>query len=203
MSNTQTEAHWDSLLKIKTTGRDDSIASEINFPYEPTNYPVLERFANAGYIRKQNCLLDYGCGKGRVEFFLAYQTRCRAIGIDYDERMIQGALENQKRAVAGSRTEFICENAGSYVIPYEVDRIYFFNPFSLEVLEPVLTRIRESYYESPREILLFFYYPSDDYVARLMQEDELEFVDEIDFRDLFDGTDPRERIMIFQISAPM
>ncbi len=199
MKKTNVEEDWDALLKIKTTGRDDSNASDVNYPYEPTNYPVLERLANEGYIRKKNCLLDYGCGKGRVSFFLSYQTRCKAIGIDYDERMIQGALENQQRAVSGQRTTFVCENAGRYAIPAEVDRLYFFNPFSLEVLEPVLSRIKESYYENMRTIMLFFYYPSDEYIARLMREDELEFVDEIDCRDLFDGDDSRERIMIFQI----
>ena len=51
-------------------------------------------------------------------------------------------------------------------------------------------------YEKNREMLLFFYYPSDEYVSYLMTVDELMFTDEIDCRDLFDGKDPRERIMV-------
>lgn len=51
-------------------GRDDSNADRYRYPYEPTPYSVLERLANAGYMRKGNTLLDYGCGKGRVDFFL-------------------------------------------------------------------------------------------------------------------------------------
>lgn len=31
---------------------------------------VLERLANSGLISKKDVLLDYGCGKGRVDFFL-------------------------------------------------------------------------------------------------------------------------------------
>ena len=62
-----------------------------------------------------------------------------------------------------------------------------------------MARILESYYESPREIFLFFYYPSDDYMAYLMTVDELEFYDEISCEDLFDGKDTRERILIFQL----
>ena len=54
-------------------GRDDSNAGQYYYPYEPTPYSVLERLANTGIIRKGNTLLDYGCGKGRVDFFLAYQ----------------------------------------------------------------------------------------------------------------------------------
>lgn len=51
-----------------------------------------------------------------------------------------------------------------------------------------------------REIFCcFFYYPSDEYLAWLMTVDELTFVDEIDCRDLFEGEDQRERIMIFEM----
>ena len=61
-----TESQWDKLLKIRTSGRDDSHSDQYRFPYEPTPYPVLERLAGSGYIGKHNTLIDYGCGKGRV-----------------------------------------------------------------------------------------------------------------------------------------
>ncbi|MDO4617535.1 MAG: class I SAM-dependent methyltransferase [Lachnospiraceae bacterium] len=201
MRQKQQAEEWDALLCIKTTGRDDSISNQVNFPYEPTDYPVLERLANAGWIRKNNCLLDYGCGKGRVGFFLSYQTRCRSIGVDYDQRLILCAEENKETAVSGNRTDFVCENAVNHRIPPEVDRIYFFNPFSVEVLESVLLKISDSYYGNPREMLLFFYYPSDEYAASLMLEDTLNFVDEISCEDLFGTGDGRERIMIFQVGG--
>ena len=93
-------------------------------------------------------LLDYGCGKGRVDFFLSYQTRCRCL---------------------------------------------------VEILRKVMARIMESYYEHPRQILCFFYYPSDEYLTYLMTVDEMMFTDEIDCSDLFGGNSERERIMIFEI----
>ena len=141
------EEKWDRLLQIRTGGRDDSSADQYRYPYEPTPYPVLERLANAGLIGKGNTLLDYGCGKGRV------------------------------------------------------DRIYFFNPFSLEILRKVTGRILESWYGAPREILLFFYYPSDEYLSFLMTEDSFLFRDEIDCGDLFQREDQRERILIFELSG--
>lgn len=88
-------------------------------------------------------------------------------------------------------------NAENYVVPAEVDRVFFFNPFSVEILRKVLAKIEDSYYENPRVIQLFFYYPSDEYISELMTVDMLSFVDEIDCRDLFDGENPRERIMVF------
>ena len=188
----------DKLLRIKTSGRDDSRADQYRYPYEPTPYSVLEQMANSGYIGKKNTLVDYGCGKGRVEFFLSYQTRCKTVGIEYDERIYASAVENQKTAVSGNRTEFILGKAEDYVIPGNVDRFYFFNPFSVELLQKVMNKIQDSYFANPREMFLFFYYPSDEYVSYLMTNDYVSFYDEIDCRDLFDGNDSRERILIFE-----
>lgn len=192
------EEKWDRLLQIRTSGRDDSHADQYRYPYEPTPYCVLERLADSGYLRKGNTLLDYGCGKGRVEFFLSWQTRCKSIGIEYDERIYEKAVENQKRAAAAGRVTFELVNAEQFQVPEEADRVYFFNPFSLEILQKVISRIIDSYYAAPREILLFFYYPSDEYISFLMTVDELTFSDEIDCGDLFQGKDSRERIIIFE-----
>ena len=194
---TNSENTWDKLLQIKTTGRDDSNADQYHYPYEPTPYRVLERLANSGLIGKRDVVLDYGCGKGRVDFFLSYQTKASTIGIEYDERIYRGALENQKSAVSRARTDFGLARAEEYEVPPTVNRYYFFNPFSVELLRKVMARIIESYYENPRESFLFFYYPSEEYISYLMTVDELEFYDEIICDDLFEGNDLRERIMIF------
>ncbi len=74
MNDTQ-DNKWDKLLHIKTMGRDDSQSDQYRYPYEPTPYSVLQRLANTGLIRKNNMLLDYGCGKGRVDFFLSYPDK--------------------------------------------------------------------------------------------------------------------------------
>ncbi len=188
---------WDKLLHIKTTGRDDSNADQYRYPYEPTPYSVLERLASSGFIGKKDVVLDYGCGKGRVDFYLAYQTKANTIGVEYDERIYQGAIANRKTAVSRARTEFVQLRAEEYQVPADVNRCYFFNPFSVELLHKVMARIIESYYENPREVLLFFYYPWEEYISYLMTVDELEFYDEIDCSDLFEGNGARERIMIF------
>ena len=195
----QEEKQWDRLLKIKTLGRDDSNADQYRYPYEPTPYAVLERLANSGRIRKGDTLLDYGCGKGRVDCYLSYQTRCHSIGVEYDPRIYETAAENQKTAVSGGRTEFVLADAGEFPVPDAVNRAYFFNPFSVEILRKVLARIYESYYENPREILLFFYYPSEEYVSCLMTEEQLMFYDEISTEDLFEGKNTREKILIFSV----
>ena len=193
----QNEQNWDRLLHVHTTGRDDSRSDQYRYPYEPTPYSVLERLVNTGMIRKENTLLDYGCGKGRVDFFLTYQTRCHSIGVEYDDRIYEKAMENKQSAVSGERISFVLVNAEEYKVPEAVDRVYFFNPFSLEILRKTVARIIDSYYEHPREIQLFFYYPSDEYISYLMTVDEFLFLDEISCQDLFEGHDPRERMVVF------
>jgi SAM-dependent methyltransferase len=191
------ESTWDLSLQIKTCGRDESGADQYHHPYEPTPYCVLERLADSGFFGKDDVVLDYGCGKGRVGFFLSHRTKAKTIGIEYDEHIYAGALENQKTAKATA--EFVLSRAEEYEVPPDVNRCYFFNPFSAEILHKVMARIIESYYDSPREIFLFFYYPADEYISYLMTVDELEFYDEIECDDLFEGKDNRERIMIFQL----
>ena len=196
---TDHEKAWDTSLRIQTCGRDESGADEYHHPYEPTPYSVLGRLANSALIGKDDVVLDYGCGKGRVGFFLSYRTKAKTIGIEYDERIYQSALENHKTTVSGIKPGFVLTRAEEYEVPADVNRCYFFNPFSAEILHKVMARIMESWYASPREIFLFFYYPADDFLSYLMTVDEVEFYDEIECDDLFEGNDPRERIMIFQL----
>lgn len=191
------ENNWDKLLQIRTVGRDETNADEYHHPYEPTPYSVLERLVKSGFFDEEDVVLDYGCGKGRVDFFLSCRTKAKAIGIEYDEHIYTAALENRRTAKV--KAEFMLIRAEEYEVPTDVNRCYFFNPFSIEILRKVMARICESWYETSREIFLFFYYPADEYISYLMSVDELEFYDEIECGDLFAGSDPRERIMIFQL----
>ena len=154
---TDFEITWDQRLQIKTTGRDDSSADQYRYPYEPTPYTVLERLVNSGLIREGDVVLDYGCGKGRVDFFLSHQTKAGTIGVEYDERIYRSAMENRQTAALHLKTDFALARAEAYEVPQAVNRCYFFNPFSLGILRKVMARILESYYENPREVLLFFY----------------------------------------------
>lgn len=193
------EHAWDSLLNISTIGRDDLKADQYHHPYEPTPYSVLERLVSNGLITENDVVLDYGCGKGRVSFYLSHQTKAQTIGIEYDARILDAAADNLRTAVSKENTHFVLTRAEEFDVPLYVNRCYFFNPFSVEILRGVFSRILQSYYENPREILLFFYYPADDYISYLMSVNELDFYDEIECDDLFPN-DIRERILIFKLS---
>ena len=151
------EQQWDKLLKIKTSGRDDTKSDCFRYPYEPTPYAVLERLANSGFIRKQDVVLDYGCGKGRVDFFLAYQTRAHCVGVEYDERIIAVARENQKTAVSAGRVEILLGNAETFYeetmqsylsnpadILFDCEKLNFIDSTTLGTFVKILKKLKEN-----------------------------------------------------------
>ena len=194
--------HWERRLGIDTCAGEYEKEDAHHARYEPTDYAVLERLSESGYIRKKHTLVDYGCGKGRVGFFLNHRLGCRTVGVEYNPELYEQARANiAAYAAKGGKNgvSFVCENAENWC-PEKEDCFYFFNPFSVKILRSVLERIYESYYSRPREIYLFFYYPIDEYLSCLMNEDGLCYVGEIDCRDLFDTNDSRERILIFSMA---
>lgn len=199
----RTEDAWEQKLQIDTAGRDDTLADAVHHPYEPTPYSVLERLAESGYLTSDNRLVDYGCGKGRAAFFFRAVVGCRTVGVEYDPNIFRQAMENHARFAGRDGVELVCGRAEAFEVG-DADAFYFFNPFTEEILHAVLRKIMDSYYENPRQMRLFFYYPDDAYLRCLLTgepaglADALYFLDEIDCRDLFDGSDPRERILIFE-----
>ena len=192
------ELELDKLLRIKTSGRDDSNSDLTNFPYEPTPYSVLELLANSGYLSKNDVVIDYGSGKGRVDFYLAYYLKCHMIGVEYDNRLFQRAISNLKDAKSKSRVEFVLKNASEYEIPNNAKALYFFNPFNISVLIDVINNLRESIRKNKRNVLLFFYYPSNKYLEYLNSEKDIKHIDDLDCKELFNN-DSREVISIYKI----
>ena len=196
----------DAKLHIETTGRDDRYSDPHIYPYEATTYTVLDRLISSDLISDSDCLLDYGCGKGRVPIYLSHRTGCRSIGIEYIDVFYKKALCNLS-SYQKYYPDHPCDirlieaSAASYAVPNEVTRIFFFNPFSVEILTAVMKCLLQSCYDHQRNVLLFFYYPQDAYMAHLTGLDELSFYDEIDCTDLFTEQDSRNRIMIFEVTG--
>ncbi len=194
-----TEREWDRRLHIRTIGREDE--SNANYsPYEPTPYPVLQRLADSGLVRRKDWLLDYGCGKGRAAFFMASAVGCRVTGIDQSQKLIEIAKENLRSARLGDRVTLSCCLAERYEIQSE-NAFFFFNPFSEKVFAGVLRRLERSWMEAPRALTLLCYYPSEAYVRCLDAAEHAFRLDEIDCGDLFSKNNPRERIIAYRFDG--
>ncbi|MDO4187754.1 MAG: SAM-dependent methyltransferase [Lachnospiraceae bacterium] len=198
--NIDEEKSIDSKYGMDTCGRDDSGEDNEHHAYEPTPYDVLGLIAESGFIKSSDVLVDMGAGKGRASIYFTKETGCKAKGIEYDEAIFKVAERNIETSKSGERVTVINTAAEKYEIDKEDTVFFFFNPFSAKILETVLSNIENSYYDKRREIKLIFYYPSLEYVGRLMTKDYLEFVDEIDCSHLYKDKKGRECVMIFRVS---
>lgn len=194
------DGRWEKKLGVSTCAAAFEKDDKNHSRYEPTGYAVLERLAQSGYIGRDDVLVDYGCGKGRVGFYMNYALGCRCIGVEYDEDLCRAARENAA-SYTGRRggVEFVCANAEGWAVPPEAGCFYFFNPFSVKVLNGVLGRVTESYYEHPRPVKLFFYYMLDDYRSHMLAQDMFSYAGEVDCRDLFHNADEKEKIVVFTL----
>ncbi len=186
------EREWDKRLHIKTIGREDEDNPHYS-PYEPTPYSVLQRLADSGHIRRKDHLLDYGCGKSRVAFFMASVVGCRVTGIDQSRKLIDMAKENRKSSGLSDRVRLECCLAERYE-PMDENVFFFFNPFSGRVFEGVVRRL-----VTRGSGKLILYYPSEEYITWLNLTPEVEPVDTIDCGDLFNENNDRERIEIYRL----
>ena len=195
--NAMTDREWDRRLRIRTAGREDETGADYA-PYEPTPYAVLERLARSGHIRRGDHVLDYGCGKGRVAIFLAKETGCRATGIDRSGKLVDMANANAASSGTADRAVFLCCPAERYA-PRDENVFFFFNPFSEKIFGSVLRRLSRYAGEAGRALTVVCYYPSDEYISSLGAVPGMEPVDDIDCRDLFDGRNPREHIVVRRV----
>ena len=140
------------------------------YRYEPTSYSGL--ILSFDELEKEvSChdrLVDFGCGKGRVLFYVNQRFRCEVCGIEVDEALYEQALDN--RAYYNTRfrdsvekIELINGKAEEYEIRPEDTIFYFFNPFEINIFSTVIERIMESVEKHPRRILVMMYYPKEEY----------------------------------------
>ena len=53
--------------------------------YEPTPYSGLDELLNQYEIRSSDRIVDFGCGKGRLNFYMHHKCGALAVGIEMNE----------------------------------------------------------------------------------------------------------------------
>ena len=191
----------DRQLNINTIGRDETHSDEHHSPYEPTPYCVLDRMLDNGVFDEVSYLIDFGCGKGRVSFYLAQRCNIRTIGIEKESVFYKAAVKNLSGFSKKSLIQFEHDSAELYSIPSEANAFFFFRPFSDAILRRVIRNIIISYYDYPRKMKLIFYYVTQEYISCLEDYPEFLLVQDIDCRDLFNSRDTKDRILLYQSAS--
>ena len=178
------EKEYDKFLNIDTEGYQIGYPKSIQYHrYEPTPYKGLEQLFEYYTLLEEACVIDVGCGKGRVPIYIADRFRIPTKGIEMDPKFFAAAEQNltqykKKRGKKQSIT-FIQDIAENYSVEQTDNTFFFFNPFSVNIFRTMLQTIKESYVKHVRTIHFIFYYPSPEYISMLTSDEQLRFVKEI------------------------
>jgi SAM-dependent methyltransferase len=198
------EHYYDKLLNIKTTGEQQGFPKSLNYHrYEPTPYSALEQLFAKYEVNRRDQVVDFGCGKGRLNFYIHYFYHASVVGVEMDERLYQAAIANLRSYVKKTknrpdRIQFCCCLAEDYVIDPQDNRFYFFNPFAIQIFRTIIHNILLSVEAFAREIELVLYYPSEDYIFFLENDTAFELQQEITLPHQYPNN-PNERFLIYRL----
>lgn len=200
------ENNYESLLNIKTTGEQSwDETKKCYHPYEPTPYFALDKLLEHYSINETDSVIDFGCGKGRLNFYLNYKYNCNVLGIEMDEKFYNQCIVNKKEYIEKSKNKddkvnFKCIFAQEYKIEDNDNKFYFFNPFSVQIFMKVVDNILISFENNPRNMDIILYYPSNDYIYYL--ENYTPFIQKEEVRlDDWYKDDNQERFLIYELSC--
>ncbi|WP_042454517.1 SAM-dependent methyltransferase [Neobacillus dielmonensis] len=200
------EHYYDKLLNIKTRDEQQGFHKSLhNHRYEPTPYSGLEELFRHFQLNSNDRVVDFGCGKGRLNFYIHYFFHATVIGIEMSEELLERALANQtsylkKTKNRADKLHFLNCLAQDYPINPQDNCFYFFNPFSVQVFQKVMNNILVSVEQYPRDISLILYYPSEDYIYHLESYTAFDCEKEIQVPYMYQHN-PNERFLIYRLKS--
>jgi SAM-dependent methyltransferase len=198
------ETNYDELLNIETEGTQRGFNKSFHYHrYEPTPYPALEKLFAEYELTSCDHIVDFGCGKGRLNFFIHYLFHSSVTGVEMNEKLYEEALENKENYLIKAKNkgeiQFQCCLAEKYEISPLDNRFYFFNPFTIPIFWKIINHILVSVEEFKREVDVILYYPSEDYIYYLENHTLFELIKEIQLPGLYENN-PNERFLIYRLS---
>jgi len=118
--------------------------------------------------------VDVGSGKGRVLLMASEFPLKRIIGIELSQELHETALQNIRR-FRSQRQQCddviaINEDATQFEFPAEPLVLFFFNPFSAEILRLVIDNLQQSLSDHPRSVVVIYYNALHESVLDQYQE---------------------------------
>ncbi|MEI4831799.1 methyltransferase [Bacillus sp. FJAT-53711] len=199
------EQYYDAVLNIKTVGEQKGFYESLHYHrYEPTPYLALEQLFNKYELKSSDRVVDFGCGKGRLNFYIHHFYHASVVGIEMNETFHQEAMENRDRYLNKSKKSkdkihFHCCLAQEYEIDPLDNKFYFFNPFSVQVFMNVINNVLLSVEKVEREVELVLYYPSEDYIYFLDNQTSFELKEEVILPGLYERNS-NERFLIYRLA---
>ncbi|MFH0066531.1 methyltransferase [Peribacillus sp. NPDC056705] len=198
------ETNYDEMLNIRTEGVQKKSNDSLHYHrYEPTPYSALEHLFKKYALKGNDRIVDFGCGKGRLNFFIHHLYQSSVVGVEMNESFYKEAIENlngylEKRKKNNANIEFHCCLAEEYGIDTKDNRFYFFNPFSVQIFMKIINNILLSFEKEPRQIELILFYPSQDYIFFLENQTAFRLKNEVMLPGLTESN-PFEKFVIYEL----
>ena len=199
-------SHYERLFNIKTTGEQQGFYESHHYNrYEATSYFALETLFKEYSLSSNDCIVDFGCGKGRLSFYINYYYNCKITWIEMNNNYFDICINNKKNYLKNynkekNKIEFLNIFAEKYKISSTDNKFYFFNPFSVQLFMKVINNILISLEKSPRDIDLILYYPSDEYIYYLENYTGFLLYKEIELPNL-SINDKRQKFSIYRLTV--
>ena len=146
------EALWvddvvhDLRLGVRTSTRPFSAPPDPaarNVRYEPTSYAALALIKDRLGLRPGEVFYDIGCGPGRALCYFAREPVAECIGVELMPDLAEAARSNARK-LRGRRADIEVHTGDAVQRDYAGGTFFFmYNPFSIEVMVPVLDRINQ------------------------------------------------------------
>ncbi|MFI8685064.1 SAM-dependent methyltransferase [Rossellomorea sp. NPDC077527] len=196
------EHEFDTLLNIKTTQPQIGFHRSFHYHrYEPTPYAALKELFQQYELKNSDRVVDFGCGKGRLNFFIHHHFQSTVVGVEMNDDFYEECLRNLATYLEKTRmkTDMISFRhclAEDYDIHPEDNRFYFFNPFSVQIFMGIINNILRSVEAFPRDIEILLYYSSDDYVHYLEDHPLFQLRKEVSLTGEFEANE-YERFLVY------
>jgi SAM-dependent methyltransferase len=139
---------FDRTWKVNTSGTIslwhmsiDSPNAKFGAAYSPSDPAWIEwALARISEDFSTFTFIDLGCGKGRALMVASHHGFCRVVGVEFARELVEAGRRNLL-ACGIEGAEIILEDAANFLFPEGNLVVYVFNPFSPEVLRPVLDKL--------------------------------------------------------------
>ncbi|CAG9620227.1 class I SAM-dependent methyltransferase [Sutcliffiella rhizosphaerae] len=168
--------------------------------YEPTPYEALDAFFEKYKVTLQDHFIDFGCGKGRLNFYVANQFGAKATGIEMNELFYKDSLMNlaDYRGKYKEKIAFEHVMAEDFDIMLSANRFYFFNPFTVDIFRSVINNILLSVEKVNRPVNIILYYPAPDYVYFLEEHPMFSYKLEVPLEGY--NKNANERFLVYELA---
>ena len=167
VNNLRCEA-WDLMHRVDTCGAipittlDFESRNKLPGVEYQSHHPGVTRLdLSALPIRYEDyAFIDIGCGKGRVLLIAGEFPFRKIVGLEFAPALAEIAKRNLRRYRGAPRRctniEVVTGDALDYELGAESQVLYFYSPFTPEILDRFVEKIDQSFQRSPRELLVMF-----------------------------------------------